>query len=409
MIYFIFNIIENCAIIVLHRISVYMSKSGIIIMYFIGRKPMENEITAKIMPLRFACQDKEAEKLHKKLSGIKGCDNKLLNLTMDLLIYIDNEEISVSCGKIGLVLVLLSRSMKIPEGQIEVIARFIEEQMLVENLNGRMVLTAYGKLFTISDKISASIDIIKYVFEKLDWKDISGCSEKNRFLEKEGRRYAACLLSQLNNKYMKIEEIRSKYQYIDFIYSSNIYVLQEMLKDKYIKKIIENVFEPLGLLQKEKTIYSLSSSGRKVFEHYSHNMLDEYNGMIDECWESYDRGNFQEAFETAISIISVAGTILEAYNIIGCVYIRRGEYNKAKDVFMYAIELYEERIGDVNGNWSMSLETYISMYYNLGLCDFYIGNFIKALHTFTTIKKTLPYKLESLEMIMSTIKKMIIV
>jgi tetratricopeptide (TPR) repeat protein len=105
----------------------------------------------------------------------------------------------------------------------------------------------------------------------------------------------------------------------------------------------------------------------------------------------------------------VAGTILEAYNIIGCVHIRKGEYNKAKDVFMYAIELYEDKIGEMNSNWSMSLETYISMYYNVGLCDFYMGNFIKAIHTFATIKKTLPYKLESLEMIMTTIKKIIII
>jgi hypothetical protein len=370
---------------------------------------MDNEITAKIMPLRFACQDKETEKLHKILSGIKGCNNKLLTYTIELLTYIDIDGLKVSCGRIGSAFSLLANLFKIPEGQLDVLLRFIEEQKLVENVDGKIVLTPYGKLFTLSDKISAGIDIIKYIWEKLDWKEITGCVDNNKFLEREGRRYTACLLSQLSNKYMTIAEAGRKYEYIDFIYLSNTYVLQEMIKDKYMKKILEDAFEPLGLIEKNETTISLTDWGRKVFEHYSHNMLEEYNAMIDECWDSYDRGNFQEAFETAISIISVAGTILEAYNIIGCVHIRKGEYNKAKDVFMYAIKLYEEKMGETNSNWSMSLETYISMYYNVGLCDFYTGNFIVAMHTFTTIKKTLPYKLESLEMIMSSIKKMIII
>lgn len=370
---------------------------------------MDNEITAKIMPLRIVCQDRESEKLHKVLSGIRGWNSRLLTCIIDLLTYIDGNEIKIPSGRIRSILALLAKSFKIPEGQRNVITRFIEEQKLVENIDGYIVLTPYGKLFTISDRISAGMDVIKYIWEKLEWKEITGCDESDRFLEREGRRYTACLLSQLNSKYMAIEEVKNKYEYIDFIYSSNVFVLQEMLNDKYIIKIIEDVFEPLGLIEKDGTLYKLSDWGRKIFEHYSRNMLEEYNELIDGCWDSYDSGNFQEAFETAISIISVSGTILEAYNIIGCVHIRKGEYNKAKDVFMYAIEIYEEKMGEMNGSWSMSLETYISMYYNVGLCDFYIGNFIKALHTFTTIKKTLPYKLESLEIIMSTIKQMIIV
>lgn len=370
---------------------------------------MDNDITAKIMPLRLVCQDKEAEKLHKILSCAKGCNNGLLTYTFDLLTYIDTENLSAADDWLGSFFTLLGKALMIPEGQMNVIKMFVEEQKLIENLNGKIVLTPYGKLFMLSDKISAGIDIIKYIWERLNWKLITGCNFNNRFLEREGRRYTACLLSQLSNKYMTVSEIRNKYKYMDFYYSSNICVLQEMLQDIYMKKIIEDIFEPLGLINKNETMYSLSEWGKKVFEYYSHNMLEEYNGLIDECWDSYDRGNFQEAFDTAISIISVAGTILEAYNIIGCVHIRRGEYDKARDVFMYAIDLYEEKIEELNGNWSMSMETYISMYYNIGLCDFYIGNFIKALHTFTTIKKTLPYKLESLEMIMSTIKKIIII
>lgn len=370
---------------------------------------MDNETTAKIMPLRFACQDKEVEKLHKILSGIKGCNNKFLTYTIELLLYIDREENNIPCSNIESVLALLIKSFKIPEEQSTVLVSFVKEEKLVEIVNGKIALTPYGKLFTLSDKISVGIDMVKYIWERLDWKEITGCTVPNKFLDKEGRRYTACLLSQINNKYMTFEEVRNKYEYMDFIYSSNIYILQEMLKDKYMKKIIEDVFEPLGLIEKNNEVINLSDWGKRFFEHYSNNMLEEYNGMIDECWDSYDRGNFQEAFETAISIISVTGTILEAYNIIGCVHIRKGEYNKAKDVFMYAIELYEEKIGEVNGNWSMSLETYISMYYNVGLCDFYMGNFIKSLHTFATIKKTLPYKLESLELIMTTIKKIIII
>lgn len=370
---------------------------------------MDNETTAKIMPLRFVSQDEEAERLHRILSCTNGCNNKLLKYIWDLLTYIDKEDICVSDNNALAVLILIGKSLNIPEEQVDFIVKFIEEQGLVEIKNGKIVITPQGKVFYLSDKISASIDIIKYIWEKLDWKEISGCNNNNRFLEKEGRRYTSCLLSQLNNKYKSVEEVKKKYEYMDFYYESNIYILQEMLRDKYVRRIIECIFEPLGLIQKSSSFYRLSDFGKKVFEFFSYNMQGEYNELIDECWDSYDKGNFQEAFETAVSIIRVAGTILEAYNIIGCVHIRKGEYNKAKDVFMYAIELYEERNDDLNANWCMAMETYISMYYNVGLCDFYNGNFIKALHTFMSIKETLPYKLESLEVIITTIKKMIII
>jgi tetratricopeptide (TPR) repeat protein len=217
----------------------------------------------------------------------------------------------------------------------------------------------------------------------------------------------------MDGQCLHLKNIEEKYTYTDFIYSSNLFVTRELLEDKYVESIMKNILKPAGLVrtidENEGKSIRVTEAGRGVFEHYSYNMINEYIELVEESWECYDKGNFQEAFDTAVSIIGVAGRILEAYNIIGCVHIRKGEYEKAKDVFMYAIEICEEKMGDLNDNWGITMENYISMYYNLGLCYFYMGNYIKAMHTFTTIRKTLPYTLESLEMIMETIKKLIII
>lgn len=111
----------------------------------------------------------------------------------------------------------------------------------------------------------------------------------------------------------------------------------------------------------------------------------------------------------ARNVISVVGNIPDAYNVIGCVYIKQGKYEKATDIFMVAMELCEKEIGEIQSNGNSYTEIYVSMYYNLGLCYFYMGNYLRALGIFTSIKKTLPYNLDSLEVIMNSIKKIIVV
>jgi tetratricopeptide (TPR) repeat protein len=357
--------------------------------------------------------NEETEKLYKILSQDRSYNNELFIHIVNLLLYIDKNNIRTQNGIKRQALVLISNGLDIPEGQINTIIKFVIEQNLIESVDDKIFLTSYGKLFIISDKVSGSVDIIKYIWEQMNWSEAVRCIENSKFLQPDGRRYIACLLAQLNNQHVSVENMKEKYSYTDFIYSSNSFVIRELLEDKYIDYILRNIFEPAGLTKvfdnNGKSAVSLTEAGKKVFEHYSYNMLDEYKDLVEESWECYDKGNFQEAFDTAVSVISVAGSMLEAYNIMGCVHIRKGEYDKAKDVFMYAIELCEEKMGDLNDNWGITMETYISMYYNLGLCYFYIGNYIKAMHTFTTIKKTLPYTLESLEMIMGTIRKLIVI
>lgn len=370
---------------------------------------MEKDISSKIMTMRVACEDKEIEKLHKTLSGIKNSSNYMLDNTILLLSYIDNGQININGKMVRNVLGLIAKGIEIPENQVIPILKFIEEQLLIEVIDEKIILTPYGKLFILSDRVSAGIDMIKYVFEQLDWKEVTNCLEDNKFLDKDSRRYTSCLLSQISLYGTIPELLINKEIDLELIISSNIYMLYDLLKDKYMGELINSIFEPMGLIRKCENNYCLTEWGLKVFDHYSYNMLKEYNELIDECWENYDKGNFQEAFESAASIIKVSSTILEAYNIIGCVYIRKGEYEKAKNIFKYGIKLNDEKTGVLNPNLSMSLETYISMYYNLGLCDFYMGKYINAMHTFSNIKKTLPYKIESLETIMATIKKFIIV
>lgn len=356
---------------------------------------------------------RETMDLYRILQRNRVTRNILLEDIVSLLVLIDEYEIPTQDGKdISLPSFILDR-LGVTENRILLILNFIVDERLVEPFNGLLKLTPSGRLFLISDEISSSMDLIKYYWEKSDWSRLFKSKGNGKYLQNASRRYLACLLSQLENCLIDIEKLKSKYGHIEDIYFNNIFVIKEMLNDSSMQDIIENIFEPMGLINVERNDntkkFNLTARGKRVFEYYSQGMVDEYKELLEECWECYDRGNFQQALEMSRNIISVIGSMPDSYNVIGCVYIKLGNYEIAKDVFMLAMELCENRMGDVLNKGESLMEVYVSMYYNLGLCYFYMGYYLRALGIFASIKKTLPYDLDSLEEIMNSIKKIILI
>lgn len=351
---------------------------------------------------------RETMDLYKILQRNRVSRNIFLEDIVSLLVLADEYDIPSLNGEDTSLPYFILNKLGIPNERIPLILSFIMEEKIVESINGVLKLTPSGRLFLISDEISSSMDLIKYYWEKSDWSRFYK-SKGNKYLQHDSRRYVACLLSQIENCSIDIDKIKNKYGHIEDIYFNNIFAVREMLNDSSMQSIIENIFEPMGLINADNKKFTLTDRGKRVFEYYSQGMIDEYKELLEECWECYDRENFQQALEMARNIISVIGSIPDAYNVIGCVYIKLGNYEIAKDIFMMAMELCESRIGDVKNKGESLMEVYVSMYYNLGLCYFYMGNYLRALGIFASIKKTLPYDLESLEGIMSSIKKIILV
>lgn len=374
---------------------------------------MDKDFVNRGRIIRSSPSYRETMDLYRILQRNRVTRNILLEDIVSLLVLIDEYEIPIIEGEdISLPYFILDR-LGVSKNRILLILKFIIDEKLVEPLNGMLKLTPAGRLFLISDEISSSMDLIKYYWEKSDWNRFYKSKRDSKYLQNDSRRYVACLLSQLENCLVDIDKLKSKYGHIEDIYFNNIFAIKEMLNDSSMQDIIENIFEPMGLINIERNDnnkkFSLTARGKRVFEYYSQGMVDEYKELLEECWECYDRENFQQALEMSRNIISVIGSMPDAYNVIGCVYIKLGNYEIAKDIFMIAMELCENRMGDVLNKGESLMEVYVSMYYNLGLCYFYMGYYLRALGIFTSIKKTLPYDLDSLEEIMNSIKKIILI
>lgn len=373
---------------------------------------MDKETTVRGLMSRDNSSNKEILDLYRILQKTKVSNNILFKAVDDVLSFIDEESFEFKGEITDITPEVFSKLQGISSQFIDIILKFLVSEDMIEINNKDLELTPGGRLFLLSDEISCSIDLIRYFWSKLDWDSVSNKRTFSKFLKFDARRYVACLLTQLENGNPDINILKEKYGHIDDIYFNNFFIIKELLEDEGMYFILENIFEPLGLIvinkKSEEKVIKLTKRGKMVFEYYSCEMMKEYTELIEECWECYDRGNFQQAYEMARNVISVTSSILDAYNVIGCVYIRQGEYDKAKDIFMFAIDLCQYKMGEVNNGEETVMEIYVSMYYNLGLCFFYMGNYMRALNIFTSIKKTLPYNMESLEVIMKTIRKILI-
>jgi tetratricopeptide (TPR) repeat protein len=374
---------------------------------------MKNNVTTVIHPFKLNSFDEVTEVLRKAVRDNKVQQNDLIKFTNQLLNFIDINEITYKEKSNGYFLKVFSEQTGISLNQLNVIMRFLLDEELITDTDYKIQITPRGKIFLISDNISSTTDLIKYYWEKCNWNQICPYNESNKFLSSESRRYLACLLLQLNNCYLDFISLYKKYESLDLVYCNNYSISKEMLNNRSIRFVLKFIFEPIGLIDiiTEENEYKIvpTKAGTKVFNYYSYNMVEEYHKLLEDSWECFDRGNFQEAYDIAKSIISVDCNLVETYNVMGCVYIKKREYNKAQAIFNFALDMCKKFYSNSQKNKIINSDSYISIYYNLGLCYFYLGNFIKAMHIFSDIKRTVPNRLENIESIISTIKENIII
>lgn len=364
---------------------------------------MKNGYGSVITPITARHFSKNTEKLYKLLQKTSEMENHLLKGALNALEIIKDKE-ALKCENANDFCFFLGNILDIEESRSLLIFKYILFRGFIFISNGEVSITDFGKLFLLSDKAAQNLDTIEYFYEKLDWQEIWGKGFSN-YLTNDGKRYLASIFSQRESNLKYNSSLGSVLNEKELIWNTNEVILQ-ILNDKSMLYIIEQIIEPLGLIKKIRIEnddwIKIDETSREIFKHYSYGMIDEYNQMLEECWESYDKGNFQEAFDNASGILKVVNNI-EAYNVIGCVYIRKKEYEKAKETFNYAIKLLDNYT-DNNPGSLMDMDLYTSLYFNLGLSHYYSGDFIPALHIFKDVKKNLPYTLDKVEEIYNAIK-----
>lgn len=369
---------------------------------------MKNNISSVITPITSRFLNKNSEQLYKIVQKSKPIDNLFLkNVVFILEAFQENNDNKLNSEEDFIRFFDIILDIKLE--QIRLLFDFLLRNHLLVSQNNKLEISDKGKLFLLSDKISQNIDLIQFFWEKLDWEEL--CSDMgNNFLTFEGRRYVASIFSQISIKDIQTGNgMGVKLDEKVLFWNLNRVILQ-IINNKSMEYIIREVLAPIGLInmvdEGDIKWIRINETSKAIFHFYSKGMVDEYNHMLDECWESYDKGNFQEAFDFAKGILKVVNNI-EAYNVIGCVYIKRREYDKAKETFNYAIRLLDKHNCDDTEDF-INTDLYISLYFNLGLCYYYSEEAIKALHIFKEIKKTLPYTLGKVEEIIYSIKNKIV-
>lgn len=373
---------------------------------------MKRSDTRLVFPFKASYNNDQWIKLTKILSENKADDNLMLLYTCKLLSFIDSGDILYSNEMRNRVLRVLSDALEIEMGITTVIFDLIFNEELVEIDDGNVKLTWRGRLFYVSDGIISTMDIIRYFWERADWSNIFGEKTTSKFTQVEARRYIANLLLNIDKSIEWGKNLKNKFQNIDPIYLSNYYNILDMLNDKQIRCVFEYIFQPLGLISvnnDNELKITITETGKGIFQYYSYDIIEEYKALLEDSWENYDKGNFEQAYDIVKNVFSVTWDIPEAYNLVGCIYIKLKEYEKARDTFLFGIEICEEKVGKIDSLKTRSMDSYVMIYYNLGLCYYYMGEMFKALSIFTMLKKTIPYSIENLEAALSTIKKIIII
>lgn len=370
----------------------------------------------KLINLNNGIFDEKNDDIYNIISNNPGYSLGLLKDTVEILSLFDS--INLRSNKMQpLLFEIISRITGTAVQTVKIVMDFLTNHNLIEICDENYILSPYGKLFLMSDSVSQQVDIIRYFWERSDWRNIIPRELQDKFVYSDARRYVACMLSRLDSeKFRQLEKfnpLKRSSTDTDLILNADYRAYNEILFSKSIRYILQNVFGQIGLLLLDNECniikFDLSERGKKLYEYYSYGMIEEYKSMIDECWDSYDRGNFQEAFDNALSIINVAGIIPEALNVIGCVYIKKDEYDKAEKIFNYALDLCSINAMETNIKNGFYAETYVSIYYNLGLCCVSMGEFFRALQIFKSIKQTVPYEMESLDEVTKEVKRLIVI
>lgn len=297
-----------------------------------------------------------------------------------------------------LIIDLIGKHFKKSSAYIKLLMDFLKFQGILsegEDLN----LTSKELLIRNIDRYYLSSEIIRFLLLNVDWNIY--LKSKDIYLSLDSRMYIFALLSQTTKKLIDETDSLKESSIYKLSYFGSINKLNSSLA---FKRVAEEIFERLNLGSVENECFVPNEYGNKMFEYLAKDLLEQYDRLLEECWDYYDKGNFEQAFDIAKSIIRVLSFVPEAYNVLGCVYIKMGDIERARDMFNFAIDVYEKTsLGD------FEVDSYISLYYNLGLSYYYMNEHFRALSIFKSLKKTIPYEIDNLDELIEGIKLMTVV
>lgn len=260
---------------------------------------------------------------------------------------------------------------------IKLILDFLKKYGFI-GFNDNVIETTYkGNLIQIMDPYMLSADLIRFLLFDVDWQRYF--EREDIYLSKDSRKYVFIMLYQFNLDILnELDKIKENPLYKMSYFSS----IDNIFSSSSLGAVCDEILIRLGLVTKEKGYFIPNDICREIFKYYSFELYEQYIGLIEECWDYFDRGDFEQAFDIAKSIAKVLVFVPEAYNVLGCVYIKIGEIEKARDMLSYAIEIYENTsLGDIES------DSYILLHYNLGLAYLYMSENFKALKIFNDIKR----------------------
>lgn len=362
-----------------------------------------------IAPMKYKFYGYENKGLYRIFLDTDSNVNTMISKSVDIIDFIGENNLAIEKGADNSYLDLLSKGTAIPLFEVYTIMNFLEGEGYIVKDNSGIRISPEGRLIELMDKAMLSMAMFKFFWEKSDWKELVPYRNKNRFLEKDGRNYLALLLSR--HKWSFCTQIPVVLDKSEKCISRNLRT--EMLSiDKSMRFILENVLGSMGLLnisaEGEKAHFNTTARGQKLFEYCSRHIFEEHEDMVDESWECYDRGNFEQAYEMALEVLNVIPDKLEAYNILGCVLIRNRRYEEAEKIFTHAIEIFG-RLKEVPEYSGFSqYEALDIIQYNLGLCYFHRSEYIRCIKTLRGIRNDAQYYAESISNIIARIKEIII-
>lgn len=288
----------------------------------------------------------------------------------------------------------------------ELISEFCIFEGLIVNYEDMIQISEKGKAFLMSDVSIQFADIMKYFWFHRKW----GSSGEKFLAESGAKRFCSMLFMQAKDYFgynpLKAFGITDK----EIINKNFYYIAENFFSQNYVKTMIEDFFEPSGIMIKRHSGgYESTEFGTSVFKILSLNMEEEYINMLEECWECYDRGNFGQAFEMALDISMVLSKSSDPFLVMGCVYLKIKEYDKAKEIVRFAIHINETFVADVPSHKRYEMNTLIFSYFNLALCYFHLGENIEALKILYQLKKSLPYNIDCIEDVLLTIKQTVLI
>lgn len=318
-----------------------------------------------------------------------------LNLLMEDLQVISRSNINITNK--NLLFELISKRFNKSIGYIKLLINFLKREDMVK-IEQLIEVTEKGSILKYVDRYNLTVELIRFLLFEAEWQDYF--DKRDIYISTESRKYLFAMLSQVDDKFISSVNALKDNLLFNSSYFGTIIKINSSLAFKSISK---DLFCRLNLGNIKDDCFVPNSIGKAIFSYYSKDLIQQYYRLMDECWDYFDRGDFEQAYDISRSIIKLLLFIPEAYNVLGCVYIKTGEIQKARDVLNYAIEIYEKTsFGNID------TEAYILLYYNLGLSYYYMNENFKALKIFTKLKSMISFEIDNLDELIKEIKSTLV-